>query len=114
MKILSALFVAFMLAGFLAPLGFIACKAPQSVIAYKTLAAVEATVDEARQAFVSEYQAGRISDITRLEVLKLDAKFHSAYLVAISAAGSAQSPSPASVTQAANEFISLVYTLIRK
>lgn len=114
-KFLSILFVSFALsAAAIAPVCFIACKQPQIVATYKTLATVQVTVDEAREAFVDANAQGIVSPEAVAKALDLNAKFHAAYAVAITAAGTAQSPSPANVTTAASEFISLVYSFIRK
>lgn len=90
------------------------CKAPQIVVAYKTLASVEVTVDAARKAFASEVKAGRIALEVQKQALVANEKFHSAFLTALTVAQTAQAPSPENVSAAAAEFTSFVYSIIKK
>lgn len=95
------------------PITTMGCKAPQSVIAYKSLAATQASVDTARKAFAAQYQAGKITRAKADKALVASEKFNRAYNAAVSLGITGQSPTPESVSAAATEFLILVSELIQ-
>jgi len=98
----------------LAPLTFTACKTSTPIVAtYKTLAATQATVAAAREAFIARYAQGGIDVQTAHRAMEASHQFNAAFNGAVIAARTTDSPTPEHVAQAAGQFLAIVATFIQ-
>lgn len=84
------------------------CKAPQQVVAYKSLASLQVAVTQASNAFVAAVRAGKVPPEQVAKAIDASAKFNAAYNAAIEIAKTSDTPAPQAVADAASTFLNLV------
>lgn len=82
-----------------------ACKAPQQVVAYKTIASIQASVAAARDAFLLANAQGLVSEDDKRMAVELSTKFNVEFNRAITVAQAMDAPAPEFLTTAATEFL---------
>jgi len=84
------------------------CKAPQQVVAYKSLASLQVAVTQASNAFVAAVRAGKVPPEQVAKAIDASTKFNASYNAAIVIAKTSDTPAPQAVADAAAAFINLV------
>lgn len=103
-----------------APIVFIAgcnggCTTSQKAVAYKTLAAVQQTVDSALKAYSEVLVAGKVDQATQIKVADAKAKYEVAFKAAVETArGNLESPTPEQVQSLADNLTTILNAVAKR
>lgn len=103
-----------------APLAFVAgcsggCTTSQKAVAYKTLAAVQATVDSGFKAYAEVLVAGKVDQATQIKVTDAKAKYEVAFKAAVETArGNLESPTPEQVQTLADNLTTILNAVAKR
>lgn len=103
-----------------APIVFIAgcsggCTTSQKAVAYKTLAAVQQTVDSDLKAYSEVLVAGKVDQATQIKVADAKAKYEVAFKAAVDAArGNLESPTPEQVQTLADNLTTILNAVAKR